>query len=192
MQGCLKDFFMPLSKSSPRKLLHSRDIQLRGYEREDGLIDIEAHMTDTKSYSWANNDRGGINAGEPLHDMWMRLTIQPDMTIMACDVAMDATPHAMCPGVEPNFQRLVGLNISRGFLKAAMQLIGGTEGCTHLRELLQQIGTVAFQTMFSVRGHKKPEGEKTRGGVAPMLLNTCYTYDEKGPYVASRQATLRT
>ncbi len=181
---------MPLPKSTPRKLLHLRDIQLRGYEREDGLVDIEAHMTDTKTYSWGNHDRGGINAGDPLHDMWMRLTLQHDMTITACDVAMDATPYAMCPGVEPNYQRLVGLNIGKGFLKAAMQQLGGIEGCTHLRELLQQIGTVAFQTMLSIRGHKKPGAEEARGGVAPMMLNTCYTYNENGAYVRQREAVL--
>lgn len=187
MQGRLKVYFMPLPSSSPRKLLHLRDIKLRGYEREDGLVDIEAHMTDTKTYSWGNQDRGGIHAGEPLHDMWLRTTIKQDMTIVAVDVAMDATPHTICPGVLPNFQRLVGLNISKGFLKSAMQVLGGVEGCTHLRELLQQLGTVAFQTMFSIRGHKKPVTEPQKSGIAPFLLNTCYSYDEHGPLAAPRE-----
>ncbi len=180
----IESFSMPLPTSSARKLLHLRDIQLRGYEREDGFVDIEAHMTDTKTYSWGNRDRGGIHAGEPLHDMWLRVTIQHDMTITAVDVAMDATPHTICPGVMPNFQRLVGLNISKGFLKAAVHVLGGVEGCTHLRELLQQIGTVAFQTMFSIRGHKKPAPEQGKSGISPMLLNTCYSYNEHGPLAA--------
>jgi hypothetical protein len=177
---------MPLPKSAPRKLHHQRDIQLRGYEREDGLIDVEAHMTDVKTYSFGNRDRGAINAGEPLHDMWLRLTLNQSLTIEAVDVAMDATPHNICPGVIPNFQRLVGLSVAKGFLKNAAQQLGGIEGCTHLRELLQQIGTVAFQTMFSVRGHKgtatKDPSQPQR--VPPMLLNTCHAYNEHGPLVA--------
>lgn len=41
---------MPLSPPEPREHIHSRDIILRGYRREDGLWDIEAHLTDTKTY----------------------------------------------------------------------------------------------------------------------------------------------
>ena len=138
---------MPLPKPSSRKLLHSRDIQLRGYEREDGLVDVEAHLTDTKSYSFSNRDRGNIPAGEPIHEMWLRITIDHGMTIIAVEAAMDATPHNPCSGIAPNYQRLVGLNMAKGFMKAAMQQLGGVEGCTHLRELLQPLGTIAFQTM---------------------------------------------
>jgi hypothetical protein len=178
---------MPLPKSATRKLYHQRDIQLRGYEREDGLIDVEAHMTDIKTYSFGNSDRGAISAGEPLHDMWLRLTLDQTLTIQTVDVAMDATPHNICPRVIPNFQRLVGLSIAKGFLKNAAQQLGGIEGCTHLRELLQQLGTVAFQTMFSIRGHKKANtAAKTR--IPTMLLNTCYSYNEAGPLVAQHAA----
>jgi hypothetical protein len=79
----------------------------------------------------------------------------------------------------------VGLNIGKGYLKAAMQRLGGVEGCTHLRELLQQLGTVAFQTMFSVRGHGKTEAPRR---IAPAFLNTCYTYNENGPLAAQYRA----
>jgi hypothetical protein len=178
---------MPLSVPAPRKLLHLRDITLRGYEREDGLVDIEAHMMDTKSYAWENRDRGVMAPGVPLHDMWMRLTIDRQMIIQAVDVAMDATPHSVCPGIAPNYQRLVGLSIAKGFLKAAMAVLGGVEGCTHLRELLQQVGTVAFQTMYSVRGHARPDDER-RQGIPPSLLNTCYAYGENGPLMARLKA----
>jgi hypothetical protein len=60
---------MPLSPPPERELLHSRDIVLRGYRRTDGLYDIEAQLTDTKSYGSANRDRGYIEAGEPIHGM---------------------------------------------------------------------------------------------------------------------------
>lgn len=177
---------MPLTRPAPRKLLHLRDIQLRGYERDDGLVDIEVHMTDTKSYSWANQDRGGIASGEPLHDMWMRATINRDMVIQYCEAAMDATPHTICPNVAANFGRLAGLTIGKGFLKAAMQRLGGIEGCTHLRELLQPIATVAFQTRFSLS-----HGDTTRprrDGVPGFLVDTCYAYAADSPLVQAQSA----
>ena len=181
---------MPLSDSAPRDLLHLRDIALRGYLREDGAIDVEAHLADTKTYDFPNHDRGRINRGDELHGMWLRLTVDESMTILAAEAAMDATPHAVCPGAAPNFARLAGLTIGRGFLKRAMERVGGTAGCTHLRELLQQVATVAVQTMFSVRAHRSARaGQMKRDdwGVPSFLLNTCFAYDENGPLVAQRR-----
>jgi hypothetical protein len=179
---------MPLSPAAPRQLQHLRDIQLRGYEREDGQLDIEAHMTDVKPFSWTNHDRGRVAAGEPMHDMWLRVTVDTGMTITGCEAAMDATPHDVCPGAAPNFARLVGLNIGKGFLKAAMAQVGGVEGCTHLRELLQQVGTVAWQSLFTlrIRNRKADAGPLKR--VGPGLLNSCFAYDETGPLVARDRA----
>ena len=63
---------MPLEPPAERHLTHLRDIELRGYERADGLFDIDAHIRDTKTTAIANVDRGGsIAPGEPLHDMWL-------------------------------------------------------------------------------------------------------------------------
>ena len=39
---------MPLPPPAPRDLKHTRTIVCQGYEREDGLWDIEARLTDTK------------------------------------------------------------------------------------------------------------------------------------------------
>jgi hypothetical protein len=174
---------MPLSHPASRKLLHLRDITLRGYERDDGQIDVEAHMTDTKSYSWRNRDRGELGAGEPIHDMWLRLTVDQAFNITGCEAAMDSTPHHICPGAAPNFARLVGLNVGKGFLKAASAAVGGVAGCTHLRDLLQQVGTVTWQTMFSIRDRAAAASAPKQ--LSPNLLNTCFAYDETGALVAS-------
>ena len=119
---------MPLSPPPERELLHSRDIVLRGYRRADGLYDIEAHLTDTKTYGSANRDRGYIHAGEPIHGMWMRLTVDEQRRIVACEAASDHTPYAICPAAAPNFARLAGLQIKPGFLKEAARRVGGTAG----------------------------------------------------------------
>jgi hypothetical protein len=128
---------MPLSEPQERELLHLRDIALRGYRRSDGLFDIEAHLIDTKSSGFSSEDRGFVAAGEPLHGMWMRMTVDEDLTIVACEASTDFGPYAICPGAAPNFARLAGLSVKRGFLRAAAERVGGVEGCTHLRELLQ-------------------------------------------------------
>ena len=52
-----------------------------------------------------------LPAGTPLHGMWIRLTVDDDMLIHACEAASDHTPYAVCPQAAPNFARLAGLTI---------------------------------------------------------------------------------
>jgi hypothetical protein len=175
---------MPLPKPAPRKMHHLRDIALRGYEREDGLVDVDVHLTDTKTYTGFNYETGPVPAGTPVHDMWLRLTVDMNMTIIDCVAAMDTTPHMICGGAAPNYSSLIGLNIAKGFLKAAAERVGGTMGCTHLREILQQVATTAFQTMVSVRGQDREAYKPANANALAGMLNTCHAFDEKGPVIA--------
>ena len=193
---------MPLSQPVAREHSHTRAIEIAGYRRVDGLYDIEAHLTDCKTFGQTNFDRGYIEAGEPIHDMWMRLTLDDTMHIRAVEAVSDKTPYRLCPTAAPNFTRLVGMQIRPGFLRDATQKVGGTVGCTHLRELLQQMATTAFQTINAAKARHElaVEGvkddtpgsdvldrritEKWDGG--RKILNTCLAYDEKGPLVQRR------
>lgn len=164
-------------------MTHTRSIVLQGYHRADGQFDVDAHLTDTKPYGFSNDDRGFIPPGEPLHDMLMRMTVDEDLLITGFEATTEYAPYSICPEVAPNSARLVGLRITRGFLRAAAERVGGTHGCTHLRELLQQLATVAFQTVYPVRARKASE---ERVSSEPALLNTCYAYGSDSPVVQRR------
>ena len=181
---------MPLSAPAPRERLHTRAITLDGYLREDGLIDVEAHLSDTKTYAFENVERGTVEPGIPLHGMWMRMTVDTALCITACEADMEYTPYRICPGAAPNFGRLAGLTIRPGFLREAGLRVGGPEGCTHLRELLQQVATVAFQTLHSVRTRTSTIDAPPAS--AKMLLNTCHAYASDGPLVRERWPELAT
>ncbi|SDB38026.1 DUF2889 domain-containing protein [Belnapia rosea] len=189
---------MPLSSPEPRELLHLRDIQLRGYHRADGLFDIEAHLVDTKSYPFENDDRGAIEPGDPLHGMWLRLTVREDLEIVACEAASDHTPYSICPQAAPNFGRLAGLRIGPGFNRAVNERVGGVHGCTHLREVLGQMATVAYQTLYPIRARKERE-EAARimaaGGVPerkrPSMLGSCLAYAPDSPVSLARWPWLK-
>ncbi|MEA2742946.1 MAG: hypothetical protein QOG25_1317 [Acetobacteraceae bacterium] len=199
---------MPLTEPAERERLHTRAIKINGYRRTDGRYDIEAHLTDCKSFGQTNYDRGYIEAGEPVHDMWLRLTIDETLLIHAVEAVSDKTPYAMCPTAAPNFTRLAGLRIKAGFLREATHAVGGTVGCTHLRELLQQMATTAFQTINPAKARREMQAEgasaEMRGsdafdtritekwGGGNKILNTCLAYDEKGPLVKRRWPHLYT
>lgn len=182
---------MPLSAPAiERELLHNRDIQLRGYRRADGLFDVEAHLVDTKSYSFDNVDRGSVPPGEPLHGMWVRITVDEDLVIRACEAVSDFTPYAICPQVARNFAALAGVAIGPGFNRAVKERVGGTQGCTHLREVLAQMATVAYQTIGPLRWRKLRE-ERERAiaaGEAPpparsLPIGSCFAYAPDSPVV---------
>jgi hypothetical protein len=189
---------MPLSTSADRELLHLRDIDLRGYQRADGLVDIEAHLVDTKTYTFPNVDRGEVKPGEPLHGMWLRLTINLDLEIIEAEAASDFTPYVQCPQAAPNFSRLAGLKIGPGFNKAVNERVGGVVGCTHLREVLAQMATVAYQTTYSLRDKRaraqRAAAIEANGGKElprepakrPSLIGTCLAYDPAGEVVRKR------
>src|SRR5882724_7967379 len=180
---------MPLSAPAPRELLHTRQIECQGFERTDGLWDIEAHMTDRKSYSFPSEERGEVTAGTPVHDMWVRVTLDDAFQIIVIEAVTDASPYNLCPAVTGNFQRLVGLRIGPGFNARVRERVGGVEGCTHLVELMGPLATTAFQTIFSAKHRAARESGKTRESAAdkdkprkcPALLGTCHAFAPDSP-----------
>lgn len=172
---------MPLSAPAPRELLHTRSVHVRGYRRKDGLWDIEGHLVDTKTYDIESEDRGGcICAGEPVHEMWLRLTIDSDFLVHDAEAVTDHSPFTMCPAVTGIFKRLKGLRIAPGWNKRVHELVGGVQGCTHLTELLGPIATTAYQTLH-------PEREKRRradsSGERPRIIDTCHALAATSPIV---------
>lgn len=172
---------MPLSPPVRREKLHTRSIVLEGFRREDGLFDVEARLTDTKTYGFANEDRGRIEPGEPLHGMLMRLTIDSEMRVVACEASTEHAPYKICPQITPNFSSLAGLRIGPGWMRAVRERVGGVKGCTHLVELLGPMATVAFQTLVVLRRDQPADGSQP-----PALLNTCHAYAADSPVVARR------
>lgn len=173
---------MSLSPPADRKPLHTRRITLEGYQRADGQFDVEAHLIDVKAEAFTTAERGRVEKGEPLHEMWLRITCDDRMTITGCEAATVHSPYPACPDAAPAFARLVGLRIRPGFLKEANARVGGTAGCTHLRELLQQVATTMFQTVGPVLARRHAGGGDD--GSSPALIDTCIAYAAEGPLVA--------
>ena len=168
---------MPLSApTSPRQTLHHRDISVRGYKRDDGLFDIEGHLHDTKAVDF-NVASGRRQAGESLHSMWLRITIDRTLTIVAAEAATDAMPYVdYCDQITPDYKKLIGLTIRPGFSGRVKQLLGGTSGCTHITDLVGIVATTAFQTIAG-------QGFQSVGD-KPFQLDRCHALALASPAVA--------
>ncbi|MFO1069474.1 MAG: DUF2889 domain-containing protein [Geminicoccaceae bacterium] len=171
---------MPLPDVADRQPIHTRAVTCRGWRRADGLWDIEGHLTDTKAYGFPNADRGEIAAGEPIHEMWLRLTLDDDLLVHDVVAVTDAAPFAVCPAITPNFRRLVGLRIGRGWRRAIAERLGGVEGCTHLVELLGPVATTAYQTIYPIVAREKA---RTAGDRPPSHLDSCHALARDGAVV---------
>ena len=118
---------MPLSPSNcPREASHQRSITINAYARSDGLWDIEGHLCDV----WAKSvPRAGelLPAGEPMHSMWLRLTVDLSATIVAVQACTDAGPYGQaCSAIAPDYSQLVGVQVARGYRDAIRRLFGRT------------------------------------------------------------------
>lgn len=175
---------MPLPTPVSREPIHDRSIRCRGYRRADGLWDIEGHLIDTKAYSFLNRERGEIKPGEPIHEMWIRLTVDEDLVVHEVEAVTDASPFSICPEVTGRFKRLRGVKIGRGWRGKVNELLGGVQGCTHLVELLGPVGTTAFQTIYPIKA-RRPEAQREveAGRRKPPMLDTCHALASDSPVV---------
>jgi hypothetical protein len=176
--------FMPLSPPVPRALRHTRAIQVDAFARADGLWDIDAHITDIKQID-VTLASGPRPAHLPLHDLWLRLTIDRQFRIIDAEAASDAVPYAgYCDKVGPAYKSLIGLNLMKSFRLGVKERLSGVLGCTHLTELAQILPTAALQAYAN-------DVLDTRDGTAddprpdrPFQIDRCYALRADGPAVA--------
>ncbi|MEM5434922.1 DUF2889 domain-containing protein [Paraburkholderia diazotrophica] len=136
---------MPLSPPVSRQLRHRRAIRVDAYEREDGLWDIEACLTDEKPRDVALASGVRPN-GLPIHELWLRITIDRKLSVVDAEASSDWVPYpGLCEASNPAYRALIGLNLFRNFRRDAARLLAGTAGCTHLTELCAVLPTAAIQ-----------------------------------------------
>jgi hypothetical protein len=176
---------LALSEHEPRELFHTRSLEINGYRRGDGLWDIEGHLRDVKPAAVDEGDESH-RPGEPLHEMWLRLTIDDELLIHRAEAFTERSPYRICPAVAPNFSRLAGIRIGAGWTRAVRQRVGGVHGCTHLVEMLGQMATTAMQTLWPVSEAKRQVNPEVDAQAMTGLINSCHAYDETGEVVRER------
>lgn len=182
-----------LSAPVAREAQHFRNYQFGGHRRADGLFDIEGRMTDTKSYAFPNEWRQTVEAGEPVHDMRIRLTLDEEFVIRDVECVTAAGPYEICPAITPAFAALKGERVGRGWSRLLREKFGGRHGCVHHVEMLRAMATVAFQTLYGYRERRKREMGVTAidGGLVsegtpgrrPGFIDSCHALASDGEIV---------
>ncbi|MEG0787053.1 MAG: DUF2889 domain-containing protein [Comamonas sp.] len=168
---------MPLSQPTiARTPQHIRQVNYRSFEREDGLWDIEGELLDTKAIDLPRPNGEGIRkAGDPIHHMLIRVTVNTQLVVQAIEACMQAHPVQGCPAALDAMQRMVGCSMARGWRKAIETNLAGITGCTHMRELLNNMATATFQSIVSAFS--------TTPDQPPAYLGRCTGWSFNGPAV---------
>jgi hypothetical protein len=161
---------MPLPPPEPRERLHARSVVFEGFLRADGLFDIEARLVDVKDHDYTLLS-GVRPAGEPVHDMRVRVTIDRGFQIHAVEATSERVPYpGGCDRITPAYAKLVGMNLVDGFRKALHDAFGGVHGCTHITEMLSYLPTAAVQTFAGLT--REDAGERK-----PFQLDRCHALE---------------
>jgi hypothetical protein len=173
--------------SSERERVHTRRIVCEAYRRQDGLWEIEATVVDEKGEDMPFRSRPMVRPGEALHDMTIALLIGDDAVIRDVGTRMRAVPWGACPESLAAYRRLIGLQIGAGFMRAVRERVGGVEGCTHLTDLIVQIGNTYTQaswpTLIARQFAAEPDPRKWSDRRAVGFVGACKAWRADGPTV---------
>ena len=134
-----------------KELVHTRQIVCRGYRRRDGLWQIEAEVSDEKGQLMPFASRPAIEPGQLIHHLSLCVVIDDDYQILDARARTLTAPWTSCGGVDDDYRKLIGLRIGPGFSREVREALGGPLGCTHLTDLLVQVGNTYMQSSWPDR-----------------------------------------
>lgn len=172
-------------------LIHTRRYEARVYQVSDTELLVRGAVSDMKPPGLYI-----LDDPEPMeiHQMQLELRVAiPELEIISAQVVFETYPNSKCPIIANDYEKLVGLSITRGFTHKIRDLFGGPNGCTHTNALLQAMAPAVVQSMWSVSVRDGRQGEGSEATSSPearerriaSTLNTCHVWAEDGEHVAT-------
>jgi len=159
-----------------RTLAHTRSFHLEAYARDDDLLDLEVLLEDKKPHPFLTLTRN-FPTGVPIHLMALRLTVNKAMDVVAAEASMPRTPlPTVCPEAERSVERLIGLNLFKGFRKEVARVMPASDRCSHLSELAGLLPTLLIQSLMREQAEKELRGEGL--DTRPAKIGGCHAWQE--------------
>jgi hypothetical protein len=166
--------------AAQRQLKHRRQIDVQVFTRGNGLWEVDAVLTDTKTRV-ANMIDGPRQPGTPIHDMLLRLVVNEKLDIVEAGSETRWMPYTgTCNQHGDAYAGLVGLNLLQNFRHVLRLKLGGVLGCTHITELAQTLPTAVVQAfageVIDTRG-------TADGAKQPFQIDRCHALRSDGDIV---------
>ncbi len=170
---------MALPPAAPERVLkHRRSIDVHVYARGSGLWEVDAEIRDIKTRD-ARLAGGLRKAGDPIHDMLLRLVVDEQLNIIDAGSETRWMPYpGQCDDHGDAYAALTGLNLLKGFRQAVKERLGGTLGCTHLTELTQVLPTAVIQAFAGEVLDTREDSEHR-----PFQIDRCHALRSDGEAV---------
>lgn len=170
---------MALPPAAPeRKLKHRRSIDVHVFARGNGLWEVDAEIRDVKTRD-AKLAGGLRKAGDPIHDMLLRLVVDEQLNIVEAGSETRWMPYpGHCDDHGDAYRALAGLNLLKGFRTAVKERLGGSIGCTHLTELTQVLPTAVIQAFAGEVLDTREDSERQ-----PFQIDRCHALRSDGEAV---------
>ena len=166
--------------AAERQLKHRRQIDVQVFSRGDGLWEVDAVLTDTKTRV-SNMMDGPRQPGTPIHDMLLRLVVNEKLDIVEAGSATRWMPYTgTCNDHDDAYGALVGMNLLQNFRQALRQKLGGVLGCTHITELAQTLPTAVVQAFV---GEVIDTRGTAQGAQQPFQIDRCHALRSDGEIV---------
>jgi hypothetical protein len=166
--------------ASERQLKHNRRIDVQIYSRGNGLWEVDARVTDVRKRETLMVT-GLKPAGEPIHDMLLRLVIDESFNVLEAGAETMSMPYpGFCENYGDAYGRLVGLNLMRGFRHAVKERLGGSQACTHITELAQVLPSAVMQGFADEVIDTRGDSETS---VQPFQIDRCHALRADGQAV---------
>jgi len=166
--------------AAERQLKHRRQIDAQVFSRGDGLWEVDAVLTDTKTRV-ANMMDGPRQPGTPIHDMLLRLVVNEKFDIVEAGSETRWMPYTgTCNDHDDAYAALVGMNLMQNFRQALRQKLGGVLGCTHITELAQTLPTAVVQAFV---GEVIDTRGTAQGAKQPFQIDRCHALRSDGEIV---------
>jgi len=166
---------------------HQRTITVATYKAGSGKAVVEGRLVDRRFCDNFLLTGEKIPAGD-FHDMIVRLLVDiKSQTIEDVEVELVKVPRPECSELSDSLSIIKGVRISKGFTQKMKSLLGGTQSCSHLRELAEAIGPAAVQGLFSIVASNVEalsalmNNHQLKRAFANSILNSCYVWREDGP-----------
>ena len=185
---------MGIEKEQDMEWVRMRQIACRGYRRKDGMWQIEASVADEKGQAVCFRSRAPVNPGELIHHMTLCVVIDDDYQIHDIEARLLQAPWKVCAETAGVYRKLIGLRIGPGFAREVRERVGGIAGCTHLTDLLGQVGNTYMQASFPDR-----QARQQRSNADPRLwpdertlafVDGCHAWRRDGAVLAGEYPEL--
>jgi hypothetical protein len=175
-----KEREMGLLKQCKGDMVHTRNITISTYERNEKSIIIEGKLKDKTLKSHHDLFSGEKLRPRTIHHLIIWMLVEGlSLNVKDIDVEMTQVPHKQCLETIKSLDKIKGLSITPGFTSEVKKIAGGSKGCMHLTTLLLAMAPAAIQGFWTHHARKSLSEDFT-SSMKHNLIDSCRVWRRDG------------